>query len=145
MGDEPYQVLAIDRRVAEALSFTVPVRIKAAAADLHDRAGPALSRQGIGTDLPGDGGRMIQRGVEGVGDDMQPGVGGTGIGRAQRVELFDGTIGLYYDERAWQESKPFYPTGLAEHELDQLSEQADPRFLAGAEYQRSKTLISQSA
>jgi hypothetical protein len=38
MGDELKQVLAVDGRLTEAFSFPEPVRVKAAAADLHHRA-----------------------------------------------------------------------------------------------------------
>ena len=46
MRDEPQKVGAVDRGVTEACPAPVPVRVKAAAADLHHLAGPALLRQG---------------------------------------------------------------------------------------------------
>ena len=103
MRDEPQQVGAIDRGVAEACSAPVPVRVKAATADLHHRAGPALLRQGAGADLPGDRRGMVQRVVEAAGRDAQASFRGAGIGGAERVELLDRAIGVDHDDGARQE------------------------------------------
>ena len=99
MRDEPQQVGAVDGGITEAFSAPVPVRVKAAAADLHHLAGPALLGQGVDADLPGDRRGMVQRVVEAAGGDVQAGVGGAGIGGAERVELLDGAIGVDHDER----------------------------------------------
>jgi hypothetical protein len=127
--DETQQIVAVDGRVTEARSAPVPVRIQAATADLHHLAGSALRRQGVGPDLPGHRGRVVQRIVEAAGRDVQPDVGGAGIRRAERVELLDGAIGVDRDERARQEPKSLYRARAAEHELDKLAEQPDPCFL----------------
>ncbi len=103
MRDELQQVGAIDGGVAEACSAPVPVRVKAATADLHHLAGPALLRQGSGADLPGDRRGMVQRVVEAAGRDVQASVGGAGIGGAERVELLDRAIGVDHDDGARQE------------------------------------------
>ena len=130
VADEPQQVVAVHGGVAEARSLAVPVRVQAAAADLQHRAVQALRGQGGGADLPGDRSGVVQRAVEAAREDMKTGVGGAGIRGTERVELFDGAIGIDYGERAGHQSQPLNPAGLAEDELDELTEQADPRFLA---------------
>jgi hypothetical protein len=89
MHDELQQVVAVDGAVAEADAVLVPVRVKATTADLHDRAGPAQRRQGVGSDLPGHCRRVIQRVIKAAGCDVQASIGGAGISRTQRVELLD--------------------------------------------------------
>jgi hypothetical protein len=101
--DKPQQVGAIDRGIAESRSAPVPVRVKAAAADLHHRAGPALLGQGVDADLPGDRGGMFQGIIEAAGVNVQAGVRGAGIGGAERVELLDSAIGFDDDDRARQQ------------------------------------------
>jgi hypothetical protein len=58
------------------------------------------------------------------------GVSGTGIRRAERVKLLDGAVGVDHDQRARQEPDALYLAGMAEDELDELTEKADPRLLA---------------
>jgi hypothetical protein len=73
---------------------------------------------------------VIERVVEAAGCDVQAGVGGAGIAGAERVELLDGAIGVDHDQRARQQAEALHRAGLAEHELDELAEQADPCFLS---------------
>jgi hypothetical protein len=127
--DELEQVLAVDGGVAEAFSFPEPVRVQAAAADIHHRAGPALSAKRVRPDLPGYRCRVVKRAVEAAGRDVQAHVGGTGIGGAERVELLDRAVGVDHHQRAWQQPESLHLAGLAEYELDQLAEQADPCLL----------------
>jgi len=94
VADEPQQVVAVHGGVAEARSLAVPVRVQAAAADLQHRAVQALRGQGGGADLPGDRSGVVQRAVEAAREDMKTGVGGAGIRGTERVELFDGAIGI---------------------------------------------------
>ena len=129
MHDEPQEVGAIDRRIAETFATPVPVRVKAAAANLHDLAGPALLGQGAGADLPGDRRGMFQCVVEAAEVDVQAGVGCPGIGGAERVELLDGAISVDHDNRTRQQPYSFDRARLAQHELDELAEQANPGFL----------------
>lgn len=89
MRDEPQQVIAVDGAVAEADAMLVPVRVQATTADLHDRAGPAQRRQGVGSDLPGYRRGVIQCVIKAAGCDVQASIGGAGVGRTQRVELLD--------------------------------------------------------
>lgn len=70
MRDEPQQVGAVNRGIAEAFSAPVPVRVKAASTDLHHLAGLALPGQGADADLPGDRGGMVQCVIEAVGGDV---------------------------------------------------------------------------
>lgn len=132
MRYEPQEVRAIDRGIPEALATPIPVRVEAAAADLHDRAGPALLGQGADADLPGDRGGMFQCVIEAAGAHVQAGVGGAGISRAERVELLDGAVRVDHDHRTRQQSQSFDRARLAQHELDELAEQADPGFLPGS-------------
>jgi hypothetical protein len=74
---------------------------------------------------------VIERGVEGVGQDVQSGVGSTRIRRAQRVELPDGPVGFHHDERGGLKPQTLYSTRTAQDQLDQLGEQADPGLLLG--------------
>ena len=129
MCDEPQQVSAIDRGITEACSAPVPVRVKAAATDLHHLAGPALLGQGADADLPGDRGGMFQCVVEAAGRDVQAGVRSAGIGGAERVELLDSAVGVDHDDRARQQPQSFDRARLAEDKLDELAEQANPGFL----------------
>jgi len=124
--DEPHQVGAVDRGVAESFAAAVAVRIKTAAADPHDRTRLALRRQGVCPDLPGNGGGMVEGSIEGIGEDMPSGVCGAGIGRAQRIELLNGTVGLHDDEGARLQAEPLHRAGLAQDELDQLGEDTNP-------------------
>jgi len=103
VADEAHQVGAVDRGIAEACSTPVPVRVKAAAADLSHLAGLALRGQGVDTDLPGYRGGMFHCVVETVGGYVQAGVCSTGIGGAERVELLDRAIGVDHDDRAGQQ------------------------------------------
>ncbi len=112
----------------EALPLAEPVRIQAAAADLHHRTFLALRRQGVGADLPGDRCRVVKDVVEAAGHDVEAGVGGTGIGGAERVELLDRAIGVDHDQRARHQPEPLYLARTAEDELDKLAEQPDPRL-----------------
>ena len=89
-------------------------------------------RQGSGADLPGDRRGMVQRVVEAAGRDVQGSVRCTGIGGAERVELLDRAIGVDHDDGARQESQSLDRAWPAEHELDELGEQADPGFLPGS-------------
>jgi hypothetical protein len=95
--DEPEKVVAIYGAVAEASSLLVPVRVEAAAADLHYLTAQALRSQGSGTDLPGDRGGVLQRVIEAAREHVQTGVGSAGIRGTKRVELFDGTVGIDHD------------------------------------------------
>src|SRR5690349_16230659 len=103
MRDELQEVSAIDRGIAEPFATPVPVRVKAAAANLHYLAGLALRGQGADADLPGDRRGMFQCVVEAAGADVQAGVGSTGIGGAERVELLDGAISVDHDKRTRQQ------------------------------------------
>ncbi len=118
------------------------MRVRAGTADLHHRAGLALSGQGIGLDLPGDRRGMLQCLVEGVVEDIEPGIGGAWVSRAQRVELPDGSVGVDHDEGARRQAEPLHPAMPGESEprctvtpgedrLDHLSEQANPGLLLG--------------
>jgi len=129
MRNEPQKVGAVDRGVAEACSAPVPVRVQATTANLHHLAGPALLRQGIGANLPGDRGGVVQRVIEAARGDVQASVCSAGIGGTERVELLDRTIGVDHDKSARQKSQTLYRARLAEHKLYKLAEQADPRFL----------------
>jgi hypothetical protein len=66
VGDELKQVLAVHRGVAEAFSRQETVRVQAATADFHHRAGLAQRRERLGTDLPGHRRRMVKGVVEAV-------------------------------------------------------------------------------
>lgn len=96
------------------------MRVQAAAADPHDRAGLALGRQCVAAKLPGDRGGMHERVIEGTGHDVQTGIGRAGICRTQRVELLDGSVGVDHDEGAGFQAEPFDGSRPAEHELDHL-------------------------
>jgi hypothetical protein len=129
VSDEPEQVLTVDRGITEAFPFPEPVRIQAAAADFHHRAGQALGGQRTDSELPGHRCRVLESAVEPAGHDIQAQVGGTGVGRAERVELLDGPVGVDHYQRAWQQPEALHLTGMAEDKLDQLTEQADPGLL----------------
>lgn len=129
MTDELKQVLAVDGGVAEPFTCPEPVRVQAAAADIHHRAGPALRGQRVHPDLPGHRRRMVKRVVEAARHDVKSRVRGTGVGRAERVKLLDGPVGVDYRQRARQQPEALHLAGLAQHELDQLTEEADPGFL----------------
>jgi hypothetical protein len=101
------------------------MRVQAAAADPHDRAGLAPGRQGADAKLPGDRGGMRERVIEGTGHDVQTSIGRAGIRRAQRVELLDGSVGVDHDEGAGLQAEPFDGSLAAEHELDHLLKYAD--------------------
>lgn len=64
MVDELEQVLAVDGRVAEAFPFPEPVRVQAATADLHHRAGQAFPRKRVDSDLSGHRSRVVKGVVE---------------------------------------------------------------------------------
>lgn len=113
MRDELQQVGTVDGAVAEAGPLPVPVRVQAAAADLHRRAFQAFRSQGSGPDLPGHSGGVVECVVEAVRKDMQTSVGSTGIRGTERVEFLDGAIGIYHDERARHQPKPLYLPRLA--------------------------------
>ena len=108
--------------MAEAIPVPEPMRVQAAAADLHHGAGVALERQCVGTQLPGHRRRMVEGVVEATRHDVQACVGGTRIGGAERVELLDGAIGVDHDQRARQQPEPLHRAGMAEYELDKLAE-----------------------
>jgi hypothetical protein len=127
--DELDEVSAVDRGVPEAVPVPEPVRVQAAAADVHHRAGTALGRQRIDADLPGHRRRVVKRVVEAARHDVKAEIGGAGIGRAERVELLDGAIGIDDDQGAWQQPEPLHLTRKAEYELDELAEQPDPGLL----------------
>jgi hypothetical protein len=129
MRDELEQVITVDRGVPEALPVAEPVRVQAAAADLHHRTFLALRGQGVGADLPGDRCRMVEDVVEAAGHDVKAGVGGTRIGRAERVELLDRAVGVDHYQRARHQPEPLHLARTAENELDKLAEQPDPRLL----------------
>ncbi len=105
------------------------MRVQAAAAYLHHRAGSALRREGISPDLPGYRGRVVKGVIEGTGGHVQAGVGGTRVSGTERVKLLDGAIGIDHYDGAREEAEPLHRAGLAEHQLDKLAEQADARFL----------------
>jgi hypothetical protein len=128
--DEREKVVAIYGAVAEAGSLLVPVRVEAAAADLHYLTVQALRSQGSGADLPSDRGGVFQRVVEAAREYVQAGVGSAGIRGTKRIELLDGTVSVHHDQRAGEETQSLYLAWLAEHELDELTEQANLRFLA---------------
>jgi hypothetical protein len=127
--DELDQVRAVDRGVPEAVPVPEPVRVQAPTADVHHRAGTTLGRQGIDADLPRHRRRVVERVVEAARHDVKAEVGGAWIGRAERVELLDGAIGVDDDQRARQQPEPLHLTREAEYELDELAEQPDPGLL----------------
>jgi hypothetical protein len=129
VGDEVEQVCAIYGGVAEAFPSAEPVRVQAAAADLPRLAGLALIRQGSRANLPGNRRRMVKGLIEAARHDVQPGVGGAGISRAERVKLLDRAVGVDHDQRAREQPEALHLAGVTENELDQLAEHPDPRFL----------------
>ena len=129
MRDEPQEILAVDRGITEAFVPAVAVRVQATTADAHHLAITALRGQGFGADLPGHRGGVVKRVVEAVRRYVQARVGGPRVGRAERVELLDGTIGVDDDDRARQQAQAVYGAVLAQDELDELAEHADPGFL----------------
>ena len=131
MGDDLAQVLAVDGGVTKALTVTESVRIKAAAANLHDLAFRALLRQRVNPDLPGHRRGMVKGVVEVARHDIQASVGRTGISRAERIKLLDGAVCVDHDQRARQQPNPLHLTGPAKDELDDLAEEADPCLLPG--------------
>ena len=56
---------------------------------------------------------MVEGSIEGIGENMPSGVCGAGIGRAQRIELLNGTVGLDDDQRARLQAEPLCRAGLA--------------------------------
>jgi hypothetical protein len=60
---------------------------------------------------------------------VQAGVGSAGVRGTKGVELFDGTISVDYDERAGHQPQPLDRARLAEHKLDEFTEETDLRFL----------------
>jgi hypothetical protein len=80
MRDEPKQVVTVGGGVAEAGPALEPVRVEAAAADLHDRASQALRRKCVNPDLPGHRRRVVKGIVKAIQHDVQASVCGTGIG-----------------------------------------------------------------
>jgi hypothetical protein len=64
VSDEAEQVRTVDGGIAETVPGFIPVRVQAAAADLHHRAGTALRRERFGADLPGHRRRMVEDVVE---------------------------------------------------------------------------------
>jgi hypothetical protein len=131
VGNEPEQVGAVDRRVAESDATSVAVGVQAAAADPHDWTGPALFRQRVLADLPGHRRRVLQRVVKGAIEYVQAGTGGKGIGRVQRVELLNGSVGVDHDKRTRLQPESVCAALPAEDELDHLSEYADRGLLLG--------------
>jgi hypothetical protein len=65
--DELQEVGAVHGAVPEASPGQIPVRVKTATADLQHMTVQAFRREGSGTDLPGDRGRVIESIVETVG------------------------------------------------------------------------------
>jgi hypothetical protein len=61
---------------------------------------------------------------------MQPGVGGSRIGGAQRVELPDRAIGIDHDQGARQQADSLEAASLAEDQLDKLAKEPDAGLLA---------------
>jgi hypothetical protein len=129
VADEPEQVLAVDRGITEAFPLPEPVRVQAAAADIHHRALQALGGERAGADLPGHRRRVLKRVVKTTRHDVQAHVGGARVGGAERVELLDRTVGVDHHQRARQQPEALHRAGAAEDKLDQLAEQADPGFL----------------
>jgi hypothetical protein len=78
--DEPQEIVAVDRGVAEAFVAAVAVRVQAATADVHHVAVTALRAQGLGADLPGHRRGVVKRVVEAVRRDVQARVGGARVG-----------------------------------------------------------------
>jgi tetratricopeptide (TPR) repeat protein len=62
--DQLEQVRTINRGIHEPLPLPEPVRVQTATADAHLRAGPALPRKRLGTDLPGHRRRVVKGVVE---------------------------------------------------------------------------------
>src|SRR5690242_21755786 len=91
--------------MAETRPALETMRVEAAAADTQHRTLLALHGQGVDTDLPGHRGRMAEGRVEGVGADVQSGLGRALVGGAQRVELLDGAVGVDHDKRARSQAK----------------------------------------
>jgi hypothetical protein len=72
---------------------------------------------------------MVKCLVEAARHHVETSVGSPGIARAERVELLNGAVGVDHDQRARQQPQAFYFGRMPEDELDQLTEQADPRLL----------------
>ena len=68
---------------------------------------------------------MIQRVVKGVIGNVEPEVSGTGIGRAQRVKLLDGAVGVDHDKRARLQTQSLHGAMAVKYQLNHLGEQAD--------------------
>lgn len=76
------------------------MRVKATAADLHHLTGPALLRQSIGANLPGNRSGVVQRIVKAARGDVQASVRGARIGGTERVELLNGAIRVDHNDGA---------------------------------------------
>src|ERR1700733_6172362 len=72
---------------------------------------------------------MVKGVVKAARDNVQSGVGSTGIRGAERVKLLNRAVGVDHDKRARQQPDPVHLARLAKDELDNLAEQADPRLL----------------
>ena len=72
---------------------------------------------------------MIEDVVKAARHDVEAGVGGAGIGRAERVKLLDRPVRVDHDQRARQQPEPLHFAGIPEDKLDKLAEQPDSRLL----------------
>ena len=106
----------------ETRAAPVAMRVETAAADPQHRTLLALRGQGVGTYLAGHRGRMAERRVEGVGADVQSGLGRAIIGGAQRVELLDGAVGVDHDQRARRQAQPLDRTRVTQYQLVELGD-----------------------
>src|SRR5712691_7336320 len=87
--NKAHEVRAVHRRVGEAGAWAIAVGIKAAAADLMDAAGLALSRQRSPAKLPRNHPRQQEGVVQSIGCDVQPSLWRTMICRLEYVNLLD--------------------------------------------------------
>jgi hypothetical protein len=129
MRDLLEQILAVHARIPEAVAVKKPMRVEAAPADLHDRAGPALRTERVSADLPGHRRRVVKGVVEAGRHDFEAGVGCAWIGGAEGVELLDAAVGVDHEQRARQQTEPLHLARTAEYERDELAEKTDSRLL----------------
>ena len=131
MPDEAFQVGAVDGRVGEAAGVrVVAVGVIAAAAHLDQGAAAALGAEAVAAAAAGGHAGVRQGVVEGVVEDVEAGGGGALVGGFERVDLFDGAVGV--DDQGDDRGEPdrFAGAGATQEEAEDLGE--DPYPGAGA-------------
>ena len=127
MGDQREQVGAVHRRVGEAITLPVPVRVEPPPQLPTTGHSWQVRHSPVDSLLAGQDAGMPSNGVEGMVEDVHPGLRGAVVSHFQRVHLLVAAVGLDDHETGRSEPQGLGKAFTAAQRGEDRIEGPDPR------------------